>query len=302
MGYPIRDHAGVPVKHGKTTVGDVRLHYVTAGSGEPVVLLHGIPKTLYYWRLLIPLLSERYTVIAIDMRGFGHSSRPLDGFDMQSVAGDVAALMTELGHERFRVVGEDWGAAAAYQLAACYPKRVRQMVFQEMLLPGFGLEEWSFLTPANVKAHNWLWHVNFYAVPDYPEALLTGREEMYFNMVRAEAYDPGAYTADALEEYLRCYTVPGSLRCMFAVYRATLTDGEQNRESARQRLQMPVLAIGGRHYIGEEVHRQMEQVADDVRGVLLDWGHDLAHECPDELAAVLHEFFAESEGSHSDGA
>ena len=76
VGYPIRDNRGTPAKHAKTTVGDVRLHYVTAGTGEPVVLLHGIPKTLYYWRLLIPLLSERYTVIAIDMRGFGTPAGP----------------------------------------------------------------------------------------------------------------------------------------------------------------------------------------------------------------------------------
>jgi pimeloyl-ACP methyl ester carboxylesterase len=301
MGLPIKDHRGVEVRHAADTVNGVRLHYVVAGNGEPLLLLHGIPKTHYYWRHLIPLLTPHFTIVAPDLRGFGYSSHPRDGFDMRTMAEDVAQLATSLGFDRFRVMGEDWGAAAAYQLAAAYPQRVEQLVFQEMLLPGFGLEERSFLTPENVRAKRWLWHINFYSVPDYPEALLTGREHIYFNMIRNEAYDPSALTDDALEEYVRCYSAPGALRCMFEVYRATLQDAEQNRQAAQQKLQMPVLAVGGRHFIGEEVTRQMEHVADEVRGVVLDWGHDLAQECPHELAEQLLNFFNTSASSSHPG-
>jgi pimeloyl-ACP methyl ester carboxylesterase len=290
LGLPICDHEGRPAGHDKKVVNGVRLHYVTAGTGEPLVLLHGIPKTLYYWRRLLPLLSPHYRVLAIDLRGFGYSDRPSSGFDMATMSEDVAQLTEELGFARFSVFGEDWGAAVAYQLAGAYPGRVRKLVFQEMLLPGFGLEERSFLTTQNVTSGRWLWHVNFYSVPDYPEALLTGQERLYFHMIRNESHDPSALPDDALEEYIGCYSTPGSLRCMFAVYRATLQDAEQNRNSAQARLQMPVLAVGGRHFLGEQVARHLTEVADDVQEVVLDGGHDLAMECPQTLAPIVLQF------------
>lgn len=105
----IKDHEGNPVKHGRATVNGVRLHYVTAGQGEPLVLVHGVPKTWYYWHRLIPLLSKHYTVIAPDVRGFGDSFRPKDGYDMETIADDIVALVQHLGHEKFRLAGEDWG-------------------------------------------------------------------------------------------------------------------------------------------------------------------------------------------------
>ena len=119
----VTDHAGTPVTHGRKTVNGVRLHYVTAGSGPALVLLHGVPKTWYYWHRVIPLLTEHFTVIAPDVRGFGDSERPEGGYDMGTIAEDVGALLTELGHETFAVAGEDWGAAFAYAVAATFPER-----------------------------------------------------------------------------------------------------------------------------------------------------------------------------------
>ncbi len=92
-------------------------------------------------------------------------------------------------------------------------------------------------------------------------------------------------------EYIRCYSSPGWLRCMFEIYRATLEDAEQNRESAKMRLPMPVLAVGGKDFIGEDNERQMGKVAEEVRGVILPWGHQLAEECPEDLAGEYLKFF-----------
>ncbi|WP_207956245.1 alpha/beta fold hydrolase [Rubrobacter marinus] len=292
MSHRVKDHNGDEVTHGRALVNGVRLHYMTAGSGEPVLLLHGVPKTSYHWRHVVPLLTPHYTVIVPDMRGLGDSQHPTSGYDMRNVAEDFAELMTTLGHERFRLVGEDWGAAAAYQLAAAYPERVEQLVYQEMILPGFGLEEYSFLTAENVNTYVWLWHINFYAVPDFPELLITGREREYFSyFIKHETKDPSAITPDALDEYIRCYSSPGGLRCMFEIYRATLEDAEQNREAAKTKLPMPVLAVGGKDFIGEDNERQMREVAEDVRGVIFPWGHQLAEECPEDLAGAYLEFF-----------
>jgi len=267
----IQDHNGVPAKHGRAFVNGVRLHYSIAGEGEPLFLLHGVPKTSYHWRRVIPLLTPYYTVIAPDLRGLGDSEHPQGGFDMKNMAEDIAQLATHLGYETFYLVGEDWGASTAYQVAAQYPERVKKLVYQEMILPGFGLEDYSFLTKENVSTYVWLWHINFYSVPDFPELLITGKEREYFS----------------------CYSSPGGLRSMFAIYRATLEDADQNREAAKTKLTMPVLAVGSEYFIGADNERQMREVAEDVRGVILPWGHQLAEEDPEALAEAYLQFFKE---------
>ena len=289
----IIDHRGDPVASQRASVNGIRLHYVTAGDGEPVLLLHGVPKTSYYWRKVLPLLTPHHTVVAPDMRGLGDSEHAETGYDMATIADDFAALMAHLGHERYRVVGEDWGAAAAYQLAARHPEHVTQLVYQEMILSGFGLEDYSFLTSENVASYVWLWHINFYAVPEFPEMLIAGHEREYFSyFIKHEAQDPNAIPPDAIDEYVRCYSSPGGLRCMANIYRATLTDAEQNRAAATTPLEMPVLAVASEPFIGADNERVMREVATDVRAVSFPYGHQLAEECPDELAAAYLAFFA----------
>ena len=110
--------SAVSLEHHSADVNDVRLHYVRAGEGDPVVLLHGWPETWYQWRKVIPPLAERYTVIAPDMRGLGDSSKPRTGYDKATVASDVYALVQQLGFESIFLVGHDWGGPVAYAYAA----------------------------------------------------------------------------------------------------------------------------------------------------------------------------------------
>lgn len=292
----IADHKGVPVKHGRAFVNGVRLHYYMAGEGEPLFLLHGVPKTSYHWRRVIPLLTPYYTVIAPDLRGLGDSERPMEGFDMNNMAEDIAQLATHLGYEEFYIAGEDWGAAFAYQLAANYPERVKKLIFQEMTLPGLGLEDYSFLTRENVSTYVWLWHINFYSVPNFPEMLITGKEKEYFNyFMKHETHNPQAIAPDALDEYVRCYSAPGGIRSMCEIYRATLDDADQIREVSKNKLKMPVLAVGSEYFIGEDNERQMRELAEDVSAVILPWGHQLAEEDPEGLAAAYLDFLGRGE-------
>lgn len=292
----IADHNGVPAKHGRALVNGVRLHYSVAGEGEPLFLLHGVPKTSYHWRRVIPLLTPYYTVIAPDLRGLGDSEHPPGGFDMKNMAEDIAQLATHLGYDEFFLAGEDWGASTAYQVAAQYPERVKKLIYQEMILPGFGLEDYSFLTRENVSTYVWLWHINFYSVPEFPEFLITGKEREYFNyFIKHETHNPQAITPDALDEYVRCYSSPGGLRSMLAIYRATLDDADQNKESAKTKLTMPVLAVGSEYFIGEDNERQMREVAEDVSAVILPWGHQLAEEDPEGLTAAYLDFLGRGE-------
>ncbi len=111
------------MEHHYADLGDVRLHYVTAGRGFPLVLLHGWPQSWYEWRLVMPGLAERFRVIAPDLRGLGDSSRPADGYDKKTVAGDIWRLAHDvLGIDRFHLVGHDWGGPTAYALAAAHTR------------------------------------------------------------------------------------------------------------------------------------------------------------------------------------
>ncbi|MFJ2556988.1 MULTISPECIES: alpha/beta fold hydrolase [unclassified Streptomyces] len=288
------DHRGEAVRTGRATVNGTSLHYRTAGSGPAVVLLHGVPKTGYHWRHLVPRLSARYTVVVPDLRGLGDSARPADGFDSATMGDDIAALMAHLGHASYSVVGEDWGAVIGYQLAARHRDHVNALVFAEALFPGFGFEDHTALTPENVHGGMHLWHLGFYFQPDVPEMLIAGHErELLTYMLKYERTHPDTATPDAIDEYVRCYSMPGGIRAMLSVYRAMLVDAEQNREAAKVKLDIPVLALGGSAFIGERNETQMRHMAHDVTGHVFDAGHDLAEEVPDEMAAVLLPFLAD---------
>ena len=284
------DHGGTPVRSDRIAVNGTRLHYRCAGEGPAVVLLHGVPKTSYHWRFLLPRLSAEYTVIAPDLRGLGDSDHPVDGYDMATMSDDIAELMMKLGYHSYSVVGEDWGAVAGYHVAARNPHQVQSLVFAEALFPGFGFEEHTALTPENVSGL-FLWHLGFYFQPDVPEMLISGHErELITYMIKNERIFPDTATPEVIEEYVRCYSMPGGIRSMLAIYRAMLTDAEQNRLASKVMLEMPVLALGGDAFIAGRNESQMKQFARNVKGHVFHAGHDLAEEVPGEMADIILQF------------
>jgi pimeloyl-ACP methyl ester carboxylesterase len=287
------DHTTTPLRTGRAAVNGTSLHYRTGGSGPAVVLLHGVPKTGYHWRHLVPKLTPHHTVVVPDLRGLGDSARPADGYDSATMSDDIAELMARLGHETYAVIGEDWGAVIGYQLATRHRDHATALVFAEALLPGFGFEDHTALTPENISSGMHLWHLGFYFQPDIPETLIAGHErELITYMIKNERSHPDTATPDAIEEYVRCYSMPGGIRAMLAVYRAMLTDAEQNRQAARKKLDIPVLALGGCAFIGERNESPARLVAHHVTGHVFDAGHDLAEEVPDEMAEVVLPFLA----------
>jgi len=159
--------------HGYANLEGVRIHYVTIGNGSPVVLLHGWPQTWYEWRRVMPLLADKYALVAPDMRGLGDSTRPASGYDKKTVANDIWLLMhSHFGHARFAVVGHDWGAPVAFRLAADHPAEVTHLALLDVPVPGD--------QPAGSAiggAPRW-WHM-LHQVLDLPEALVYGRERIY---------------------------------------------------------------------------------------------------------------------------
>jgi pimeloyl-ACP methyl ester carboxylesterase len=290
------DHAGVRLAHGKPTVNGVEIHYAVGGAGDPVFLLHGVPKTMSYWRHVVPLLTPHYTVVAVDNRGFGGSQRPLTGYDTATMAGDVAELATYLGFGRFRVAGEDWGAAIAYAVAAFHRPRVQQLVFQETLLPGLPAGEPDpSLAPDDSRTG---WQFSFFSLPNLPELLLAGRERPFWTyFARRQMWDPSALTGGDIDEMVSSVEQPGGTRAILELYRARQLDAEQNRPHYANPISCPVLAVGAQAYLGDQVAKQLTQVASDVRSAVIPTcGHNIALENPAALAQAYLDFFASRAG------
>ena len=278
-------------EHHYATLTEVTMHYVTAGAGEPVVLLHGFPQTWFEWRLIMPALAERYRVIAPDLRGLGDSSRPAGGYHKSRVAEDVWELMRgELGHDSFLLVGHDWGGPVAYALAAAHRGAVRKLAILDVVIPGDGSDQFS--------TSQGRWHHGFHRTLDLPEALIAGRERTYIAwFLKNFTAHPGMIPDDAIDEFARTYAKPGAMRAGLAYYRAIPRDiADNQRAIAAGKLAMPVLALGGTETFGrrELTLESMRRVADDVRGGTVEGaGHFIPEEKPQELAAALLDFFAE---------
>ena len=278
------------VQHHHADLGDVQLHYVTLGEGKPVVLLHGWPQSWYAWRYVMPELAKNYRVIAPDLRGLGDSSRPLDGYDKKTIAHDVWRLLHDhLGLDEFSLVGHDWGGPAGYALAAAHPEAVRKLAVLDVTIPGDG--------STNFSQGGKRWHHAFHQTVDMPEALIEGREHIYFTwFYRNWGHHPNVLSNQDIAEYLRVYSQPGALRAGFAYYRNLPRDMADNQASARTfKLPMPVLALGGNNGWGRgtEVLESLQRLGTDVRGGVIDnCGHWMAEEQPEALLAHLLPFLA----------
>ncbi|MGZ5511360.1 MAG: alpha/beta fold hydrolase, partial [Nitrososphaeraceae archaeon] len=237
----IDDSEKIDYTHHKTTVNGILMHYVIGGKGDPVVLLHGWPQTWYEWRHIIPeLIANNYTVIAPDMRGLGDSEKPQTGYDTKTVAEDIYQLVKKLGYSKIYLVAHDLGGPVAYSYAAAHPQAVHKMIIVDTLLPGFGLEEAGDFSP------NGIWHFSFHAVRDLPEKLIEGKEDVYLNWFYDHySYNQSAITPQDREEYIKQYSKPGAMRAGFEYYRAIFEDAEQNKEYVKEKLDLPILTLGG---------------------------------------------------------
>ena len=184
-------------------VSGVRLHYLVAGTGDPVFLLHGYAETSHMWR---PLIGDWQRHIPWShLRGFDQSSKPDSGYDKKTMAQDVHALAVSLGFNRAKVVGHDIGLMVAYAYAAQYPTEVDRLVLMDAFLPGVGNWESVWLLRD-------LWHFHFYG--EVPLKLVEGRERIYFEHFWNDfAADPKHSVPEADRQfYASAYARPGGMR------------------------------------------------------------------------------------------
>lgn len=265
-------------------VNGVKLHYLIAGEGDPVILLHGYAENSRMWRPLIGELAKTNTVIAPDLRGFGQSSKPPGGYDKKTMAQDVHALAASLGHRHLEVVGHDIGLMVAYAYAAQYPTEVERIVLMDAFLPGVG--DWH-----SVWLLRDLWHFHFYG--ETPLKLVAGRERVYFEHFWNDfAADPGHSLPEAdRESYAQAYAQPGAMRAGFEVFRAFPQDAEDFAGFAKTKLTMPMLVLSGEKASGDFLILQGRMVARDVEGVVVrNSGHWLMEEAPEQVIPRLVRF------------
>jgi pimeloyl-ACP methyl ester carboxylesterase len=266
-------------------VNGVRLHYLVAGQGDPVVLLHGYAQTSHMWRPLMAKLAGTRTVIAPDLRGIGQSSIPADGYTKAAMAQDIHALVQSLGLGRIRIAGHDIGLMVAYAYAAQYPSEVDRIALLDAFLPGVG--NWR-----DVWLLRDLWHFHFYG--ETPLALVDGRERIYFEHFWNDfAADRTRSVPERDRQiYTEAYARPGGMRAGFEVFRAFERDAEEFARFAQTLLSMPMLVLTGEKASGDVLIRQARLVATDVEGVVVRGsGHWLMEEAPDQVVPKLVEFF-----------
>jgi pimeloyl-ACP methyl ester carboxylesterase len=276
--------AAEPIAARDAKIGDVRLHYLTAGKGSAVLLLHGYAETSRMWRPLIPKLAEKFTVIAPDLPGIGDSSIPSDKIDMISAAERIHTLVRSLGVEKARVVGHDIGLMVAYAYATKFPNETEKLVLMDAFLPG--VAGWE---PVYNDPH--VWHFRFNG--EYPEKLVQGRERTYFE------YFWNVFAADKnnsipeldREAYTEAYAKSGRMRAAWAYFASWPQLAKDFAQLSQTKLTMPVLSIGGEKSLGKELGEQAKLVADNTTVIVLpNTGHWILEEKPKETTDALVRF------------
>jgi pimeloyl-ACP methyl ester carboxylesterase len=265
-------------------VDGIKIHYLTAGHGPAVILLHGYTQTSRMWRPLIPKLSGKFTVIAPDLPGIGDSEIPKNGLDMKTSAIRIHTLMKSLGISKARVVGHDIGLMVAYAYAAQFPSEVEKLVVMDAFLPGVPGWELAYNDPN-------MWHFRFHG--STPEALVEGREKIYFAYFWNDLAADGKRSLPEADRasYVAAYSRPGRMRAGWAYFASWPDTAKDFAQMAKTQLTMPVLSIAGEKASAAILGPQMKRVATNVKVIELKGsGHWLMEERPEETMAALVEF------------
>jgi epoxide hydrolase 4 len=233
-------HDFADLREGHAQVGDVELHYVEAGEGPLVVLLHGFPEFWFTWRLQIaPLAAAGFHVVAPDMRGYNLSSRPdgIDAYSADRLAADIRGLINALGAESAAVVGHDFGGTVAWATAMAHPEVVDRLVIMNAAHPrrlNEGLKH-----PGQLRR---LWYFFFFQPPGVPERTVRARSWRFFRRYQRDARPP--YTPEETKRYIESWEQPGAATAIINYYRAAVRGSKQAQAQIRP-ISAPTLVIWG---------------------------------------------------------
>jgi epoxide hydrolase 4 len=280
------------VRDGYAHLGEVRLHYVEAGDGPLVVLLHGFPEFWLSWRFQIPaLVAAGFRVVAPDMRGYNLSSKPngARAYDTDRLAADVHDLIRERGAERAFVAGHDWGAAVAWMTAMNHPEVVERLAILNGPHPRRMLQ--GLRTPRQLARS---WYMFFFQLPWLPELSARARGWWAWRHLILNEARPGVFTPSDMERYEEAWSQPGAPTAMINYYRAALQT-PRRAEARIRRVEAPTLVIWGqrdRHLGADLAEPERTDVPNLERVVRLpEASHWVAQDEPERVSELLIEFF-----------
>jgi epoxide hydrolase 4 len=281
------------LREGYAGEGDQRLHYVEAGDGPLIVLLHGFPEFWYGWRQQIkPLAAAGFRVVAPDLRGYNLSSKPdgIAAYDIDNLTADIRGLIHERGAESALLVGHDWGGSVAWATAMQHPEVVERLAILNAAHPrklSQGLHH-----PGQLRKS---WYFFFFDLPELPESVVKADNYRFFRHFLRDAR-PGAFTPQDIERYTDAWSQPGAASGMINYYRNSVRQSPKRAEAQLRPIQARTLVIWGEddRYLGPEL---AEPDHDDVPNLdhverVPDASHWVHHDEPDRVTQLLTDFFA----------
>jgi pimeloyl-ACP methyl ester carboxylesterase len=277
--------------HHRVNVGEVSLHYVEAGTGPLVILLHGFPEFWWSWRYQIPALAQAgFRVVAPDMRGYNLSDKPADvaSYAIERLTADVEGLIRALGQKKAHIVGHDWGGGVAWSFAMAYPALVDRLAVLNCPHPAQMMRGLRTLQQLRKS-----WYMFFFQIPGLPEWLL-GRDDFSFTKRSLRADSPGSFSDTDLERYAQAWAQPGALTGMISYYRAALRRSPRAALASLVPIQTETLVIWGMRdrHLGSELAQPLPQWVPNVRVERLPQAtHWVQHDESQRVNELLIEFF-----------
>jgi pimeloyl-ACP methyl ester carboxylesterase len=284
-------HEGIEIREGYADIGDVRLHYVEAGEGPLIVLLHGFPEFWFGWRRQIaPLAAAGFRVVVPDTRGYNLSSKP-EGFGSYGVdllAEDISGLIGELGGDSARLVGHDWGGSIAWTVAMNHPEVVERLAILNAAHPrklSEGLKHPSQLAKS--------WYFFFFATPGLPEDVVPLRNWHFFRHFLHEAQPP--YTDAEMERYIEAWSQPGAAAGMINYYRASVRQSQKEAAAKLRPISAQTLVVWGEDdsYLGSDLAGpHSEDVPNQRVERIAGASHWVHHDEAERVNQLLIDFFS----------
>lgn len=277
-------------------IGDISIRYAIGGAGPPLLLLHGYPQTHVMWHKIAPALSEKFTVVASDMRAYGDSSKPQTDerhspYSKRAMGADQVALMRQLGFEQFLLVGHDRGGRVGHRMALDHPNVIQKLAVLD-IAPTYTMYKTTDMEFAQAYYH-WFFLIQAH---DLPERMIGADPAFYLSKkFRQWGRDNSAFTPEALSEYHRCFT-PETIHASCEDYRASATidiEHDQVDIDGGRRIQCPLLCLWGeKGFVGKkyDVIAEWKKWADQVEGKGIPCGHYLPEEAPTETLEALLAF------------
>ncbi len=283
------------IKFDYAQIGGVKLHYATAGDGEKlVILLHGFPEFWYSWRRQIVGLSDEYTIVAPDMRGYNLSDKPprVADYKIDKLVDDVTGLIRYFGREKAAIVGHDWGAIIAWSVAQKHPEYVWKLCAMQVPPPTIWNKNQTF------KQFLATWYMFFFQIPALPEWLLSRNDfALPANGLKTSTVEKGIFTAEDIAEYKKSWREDHALSSALNYYRANILQRLFGGESADEKIKVPTLFIYGEKdaVILPETVQGIGDIIDapysEIR--IPDAGHWVQQEAAEIVTDSLREFLAE---------